>query len=264
MSQWYGVGCHIANIVSPPESMYQALAVIQPRLLSVMGYHGRAVYDRCETICDNAPVYLCRIGQGRMDQAGILTDYQRARREVPERILTDGRWLPRLLNEVNHRDEGYADEPEVYAQQFRWLAGQTSEPLGLANLTLGTVAAGDPVAMDWPVYLARLEAAGAVQAAGWVALSLYGDMADPARLGPYLGLGRTLLAVEFGVPWYRDAERIKWWQWRGEQLRDAGIGGLCVYILGGETGGQWPSEYILNDVEVAGVATVDRWLQPYV
>lgn len=263
-ADWLGTGVHFTNREQPTDDEYRQLDLARPEIVSLMGHHGRGVYERIEQLVAGwlrLPLYLCRVGAGRQDAYGAVNDYRRARAQVPERVLAKGRWWPRYNNEPNHIDEGWPDDPEGYAACLAAVAEVCTEPLGLANLTLGRVGESNcKVRMDWPDYLVRLLQAGVLARVRWVALSLYGDMADPARLTAYLELGKPLLAVEYGVPWNRGEERIKWWLWRGRQLQSAGVKGLCVYIVGGEPGGQWPAEYVLTDDEAAGVAEVGREL----
>ena len=260
MSDYLGFGAHFTNRQVPTEAEYAQLHLARPEIVGLLGHHERAVYERLEVLSGDwgrRPLYLCRIGEGRQDPYGAVNDYRRARAQVPAWILEERRWWPRYGNEVNHTEEGWPSDPEGYTACLAAVREVCTEPLGLANLTLGRL--GEPgckVLMDWQVYLARLLRAGALAQVQWVALSLYGNMADPDQLLPYYGLGQCLIAVEYGVPWYRGQDRMQWWLWRGRQLQSAGISGLCIYIVGGETGGHWPAEYILTDEEARGVAEV--------
>ncbi|MHB1131645.1 MAG: hypothetical protein ACYC4L_04585 [Chloroflexota bacterium] len=260
MSEWLGLGVHASNRQHPSDDDYRQLALARPEVMPVMGHHGRAVYDRLEELAADwprRPLYLCRVGEGRQDCAGAVNDYRRARAQVPEQVLAEGRWWARYGNEPNHLEEGWPQDPQGYAECLRAVAGVCTEPLGLANLTLGRLGeAGCKVAMDWQDYLAGLMQAGALACCQWVALSLYGDTADPEQLLPYYTLGQRLIAVEYGVPWYRGADRAQWWLWRGRQLQSAGLEGLCVFICGGEANGAWPAEYILTDDEARSVVEV--------
>lgn len=258
LSTWLGFGAHLANLDDPPEEVYMQLDRAQPELIITMwGYtrHKRAVYDRIEALArfwERKPIYCVRLGAGVMDDKGVVNDYRAALEQIPAQVITEERLIFRLLNEINLPEEGYADAPHKYAELFYALRVKCPFPLLVSNLCLNE---------GWEYYLRALRDCGLNEVADGWAMSLYADSANPLTIMPYLALGKPLIAVEFGIPWYRGAQRAQWWQQAGTALKASGVSGLAIFIIGGETGGHWPAEYILDEYEACAASRVRRELR---
>lgn len=240
------LGIALDNVDVPPPGSYAKAVSLKAQVVGTLWTNGtrhrRSVYQSLEA---NLPgvEYSVRVGPSqKITVEQWLRDLDDAHAEIPPSALP--RVTFRHLNEVNLPDEGNWEAAE-YADNYnrcRELATSiTDRPIGTSPVSLGLP--------TWQTWYNQFVAAGGIEHAPFIYVNAYAHLLG--EMAYFLGLGPPVKVSEFNTLDLNN--RAAWIIEQYQSMMQEGVRSAEIFIVGGQSHGAWPEQYILTESECAQI-----------